>query len=613
MSDPWQYFVITLLVYFGTNAIACWALDLQYGVTGIMNFGFIVFQAAGAYAVAVMTLGPAGAFGFQHYVAGLSLPWPVPLVLAMAVGAALSAVVGAVALRPRRADYQAVLMLIVSIIATTVVATQTHLFNGANGLSDVPKPFFAEFGGTEVGYGWFYVLLTAGITLAGYLIVRRITVSPWGRRLRSVRDNPSAAAALGTAVDRERLVVFMIGGALSALSGGVLVEFISAWAPSGWTYPETFLYFAAIIVGGAGNNLGVMLGAAVVLTGILESVQFIPSFGVAGVAESVQWIVVGLLVIAFLWFRPKGLVPERKRSLPRPGVAPLRLAALAGAPPVVAGRGPVTPPARTASPHAPAAPPARGAAEAILSISGLRRTFGGVVAVDDATFDVGRGKVTALIGPNGAGKSTVLNMVAGALRPTRGHIVFDGEDLAGLPAHRVAAHGIVRTFQLVGEFQRLTVMENLVLGAPPGRWDSLAGAMLGKRCWRGPLSAGIEQADGLLDRFGLAAIRDAYMGELSGGQKRMVEIMRALMRDPALLLLDEPFAGVSPALSREVEEQLGALRDEGRTVLLVEHELDVVDRLSDTVVMMAQGRVFATGTMAELRGNAEVVGAYLVG
>jgi branched-chain amino acid transport system permease protein len=315
MSVAWQYYAITLLIYFGTNAIACWALNLQYGVAGIMNFAFIIFQAAGAYTAAVLTLGPASPLGFQQYVAGMTLPWPVVLLASVAVGGVLALVVGFVALRPRRSDYQAVLMLITSIIATTIVSTETKFLNGEEGLAAIPKPFASIIGGGEIGYGWFYVALTGVVALLCYFVVHRITASPWGRRLRAMRDNPYAAAALGTNVERDRLVIYAIGGGLAALSGAVLVQFISAWAPSGWTYPETFLFFAAIIVGGVGNNAGALLGAAVVLSGILEAVEFIPSFGVAGVAESVQWIALGLLVIAFLWFRPKGLLPERRRRL----------------------------------------------------------------------------------------------------------------------------------------------------------------------------------------------------------------------------------------------------------------------------------------------------------
>ena len=257
--------------------------------------------------------------------------------------------------------------------------------------------------------------------------------------------------------------------------------------------------------------------------------------------------------------------------------------------------------------EAPAGP------EVVLTVDGLRRTFGGMAAVDGATFAAARGRITALIGPNGAGKSTVLNLVAGALRPDAGRVVYLGDDIAGEPAHRVARRGIIRTFQLLGEFERLTVMENLLVGARRARGDTLGGALLGKRYWRRSEQAAIGRAIELLERFDLLALQHDYAGELSGGQKRMVEIMRALISEPALLLLDEPLAGVSPALSREVEAHLSALRSNGLTIVMVEHELGTVDRLSDAVVMMAQGRVLAEGSLAELRRNKEVVDAYLVG
>jgi neutral amino acid transport system ATP-binding protein len=249
----------------------------------------------------------------------------------------------------------------------------------------------------------------------------------------------------------------------------------------------------------------------------------------------------------------------------------------------------------------------------ILTVEDLRRTFGGVAAVDGTSFHVAGVKITALIGPNGAGKSTVLNLIAGALRPDAGRIVFEGQDIAGEPAHQIAHRGIIRTFQLLGEFERLTVLENLLVGARPGRGDSLGGALLGKRYWRRSQDEQINRALSLLDRFGLRTIQHDYAGSLSGGQKRMVEIMRALMRDPPLLLLDEPFAGVSRALSGQVEQHLAGLREEGRTILMVEHELAAVDRLADAVVVMTQGRVLAEGSMADLRQNKEVLDAYLVG
>jgi branched-chain amino acid transport system permease protein len=317
MSSAWQFYLITLLVYYGVNLISCWALNLQYGVAGVMNFGFIVFQAIGAYAGAVLTLGPSSASGYQSYIAGMTLPWPVPLLVAGVLGALLALIVGWVVLKPVRRDFQALLMLVFSIIATTVVSSETGWFNGAAGLAAVPQPFAGSVGGSSLGYGWFYVGLTAAVCAATYVVIHRLTAAPWARRLRAVRENPASASALGINVHREQLTVFVVGGALAAVSGALLVQFVGSWAPSGWQYSETFLYFTAIVVGGLANNAGAGLGAAVVFAGILETPRFLPKFGtVGGLADALEPMSVGILILAFLWFRPQGLVPERRR---RPG------------------------------------------------------------------------------------------------------------------------------------------------------------------------------------------------------------------------------------------------------------------------------------------------------
>jgi ABC-type branched-subunit amino acid transport system ATPase component len=249
----------------------------------------------------------------------------------------------------------------------------------------------------------------------------------------------------------------------------------------------------------------------------------------------------------------------------------------------------------------------------LLRVAGLACHFGGVLAVQDATFDVRRGTITGLIGPNGAGKSTVINLISGAAKPARGSVRFDGEEIVGQRPHEVARHGIVRTFQQANMFGGLTVLENLLVGAAPWRGEHIAAALGPKRAWSGRQAELVAAAWDILRRFGLEAIANEQARSLSGGQRRLVELMRALMARPKLLLLDEPMAGVSPSLALSIADRLMELRDAGMTMLMVEHELRLVEKLCDPVVVMARGTVLAEGSMAELQSNQEVVDAYLGG
>jgi branched-chain amino acid transport system permease protein len=319
MSTAWQFYISTVLVYLGVDVIAVWGLNLQFGVAGLVNFAYIVFQAAGAYTAAVLTLGPAmpaSQGGFQAYIGGAHLPFPLPILAAGAVGGLLSLVVGLIAVRRLRADYEAMVMLVVSLIATSVATNQVGLVNGPNGLALVPKPLGSLFNLSPLNYQWLYVGITAICCLCVYWVVHAVTSSPLGRTLRAVRDNEGAAAALGKNVTGLRMLAFVLGGVLAGISGAILVQFISAWSPGGWLYPETFVYFTAVIVGGAGNNLGVMVGALLVPVAFLEATRFIPQFGPAGLIDALQWIVVGALALVFLWFWPRGVIPERRRKFP---------------------------------------------------------------------------------------------------------------------------------------------------------------------------------------------------------------------------------------------------------------------------------------------------------
>jgi ABC-type branched-subunit amino acid transport system ATPase component len=249
----------------------------------------------------------------------------------------------------------------------------------------------------------------------------------------------------------------------------------------------------------------------------------------------------------------------------------------------------------------------------VLSVRDVHRAFGGVKAVDGATFSAMPGRVTGLIGPNGAGKSTLMGIIAGAIQADSGTIEFDGADVTAFPAHKMARLGLIRTFQLSAEFSKLTVLENLLVAAPAQKGESLLGAELGRLYWGRDETDLVARAREVLDRFAMSPKENELAGNLSGGQKRLLEIMRALMAQPKLVLLDEPFAGVNPTLAREIEQYLLGLRDEGLSMVMVEHELSVVERLCDPVVVMAQGRVIAEGPMREVTMRQEVLDAYLIG
>jgi len=248
-----------------------------------------------------------------------------------------------------------------------------------------------------------------------------------------------------------------------------------------------------------------------------------------------------------------------------------------------------------------------------LALDGVFAGYGKMTILNGITARIRRGAITTVIGPNGAGKSTFMAVLAGTLPASSGSIVFQGEDITRLPAYQRARRGLVRTFQLPSEFGQLTVLENLLVAAPDNRGESLLGALLGKRYWMPDETRLVAQARGLLKRFGLLPKESDYAGMLSGGQKRLVEIMRALMLRPRLLLLDEPMSGVHPSIVDEIAGYLEQLRDDGLTILMVEHELHIVDRLCDPVIVMAQGTVIGQGSMAALRRQPEVVDAYLVG
>ena len=611
-----SYYLINLLIYASVDAMACLGLSQQFGVGGVTNFGFIIFQAAGGYTAAILALPDQSANGgFQSYIGGWNLPFPVPWIGAAVVGGLLALPFTFLVGRRLRGDFAAVGLLVTAVLLNLLVTNYRPVLNGDAGLSLIPAPLGQQFSTQSTGYQWAFTAGAIVLCALVYLFVRRITESPYGRTLRAMRDNDVVADSLGKNLLSLRTAMLVTGGAIAGLSGGILVSYIGTWSPAAWGYAETVVLFAAVIIGGAGNHLGAIVGAILVPVGFEEVTRLIPTSNSLppNLIPSLQWVAIGLLIVVFLWFRPRGILPERKRVIAAP--ASSAVAETAGA--ETAFPGLIAVGSRPAGwlllESMASEQQALADREIVLQAIDVAREFGGVRAVAGVSFAIRRGTVTGLIGPNGAGKSTTLAMLAGTLPVTSGQILYQGQDVTHLPAYRRARLGLVRTFQLASEFKRLTVLENLLSAVPDNRGDSFRGALAGRRYWRDDEAAAIARAQPLLTRFGLEAHANSYAGDLSGGQRRLVEIMRALMTQPQVLLLDEPMAGVHPNLARRIGGQLTALAEDGLTVVMVEHELAIMDEFCDPVVAMAEGAVLAEGTMAELRSRSEVVEAYLVG
>ena len=311
-------------------------------------------------------------------------------------------------------------------------------------------------------------------------------------------------------------------------------------------------------------------------------------------------------------------VPTGSSPAPRPGAAGHEDAAHEDAAHEDAGHedagsalGPRTLAARQALrdvPHVPGAPKP----DPVVVADGVVRRFGGLTAVDVQHLEIQRGAITALIGPNGAGKTTLFNLLTGFDRPDEGSWTFEGRSLSRVPAHRVARRGMVRTFQLTKALSRLTVIENMRLGATGQVGERLGTAMLG-RLWRGQEESNTRRADELLRRFKLDAKREDFAGSLSGGQRKLLEMARALMTEPRMVMLDEPMAGVNPALTQSLLGHVKDLREQGMSVLFVEHDMDMVRDISDWVVVMAQGSVVAEGPPDAVMADPAVIDAYLGG
>ena len=607
-------YAISLIPLISIFAILVLGLNLQYGQAGILNFTYISFVAMGAYISAVLTLGPPDEG--TVYILAARIPFPLNVLAGAIAATLLGLVVSLTALRRLRSDYLAIVTLGAGLVFYTVVGNVVGLFNGFQGIDNVPLPVPTNLERDT------RQLLFGAITLVFLVIVfigsERIRRSPLGRVLRSIREDETVPDAFGRNIGRLKLLAFLLGSFVAGAGGGLFVTYLSAYNPSAFIPADTYLLWAAMFLGGVGNNWGSLLGAALVPVGFVELTRFLPNLiGLdPALTQSLRGIAIGLLIIIVPWLRPKGLIPEpvaRDAAVvsdaPVGGVLrPLQLIRTRRGPSAETTDEPVVASTR---PGGADADRSAGSGQRILSVEEVSKRFGGLQAVNKCTFELHADTITGLIGPNGAGKTTMCSMIAGEIKPDSGRIVFEDHPIQGLRPFEVARHGIARTFQIARPLERCTVMENLLLGPYPQKGEQVVSALFPTKAVVAEQDELREHAREVLQIFDLTPVKNEPAGNLSGGQKKLLEIARAVMAQPRLLLLDEPTAGINPALIGRLLEHILALKQMGIAVLIVEHNLGVIERLSDDVVVMASGSVLARGTLDELKRLPEVVEAYL--
>jgi branched-chain amino acid transport system permease protein len=560
-------FWIVLLDNIGLSALVAMGLVLLTGVGGLTSFGQAAFCGFGAYTTAVLTT----AYGLS--------PW-LTLPASLLVSGVAAVLLGLVTVR--LSGHYLPLGTIAWGLGLFYLFSKLEFLGRNDGISAIPPLSIGSFKmidpGTIYFAIWIAVLLSALLTL-------NLLDSRTGRAIRALRRGHIAAEAFGVQTPRAKLLVFIYAAVLAGLSGWLYAHFQRAANPTPFGAQAGIEYLFVAVVGGAGYVWGGVLGAAIVviLKEILQS--YLPYvFGGQGQLET---IVFGILLVLLLQLAPTGVWPWLMARLP------LKLNR----------KRPDT------SLVLPARPKPPTSVNVLLQIDNARKQFGGVVAVNDVSFDVQAREIVALIGPNGAGKSTTFNLITGVLRPTGGSISILGNKFNHARPQQVAKLGVSRTFQHVKLVPDMTVLENVAIGAHlRGRAGALSSMFRLDRADEARLLA---EAARQIERVGLADQIDALAGSLSLGQQRIVEIARALCVDPMLLLLDEPAAGLRHMEKQQLASLLRQLRDGGMSVLLVEHDMGFVMDLADRIVVLDFGTKIAEGTPEAIKTNPEVIKAYL--
>ncbi|GAC1556707.1 MAG: hypothetical protein NVS2B7_32280 [Herpetosiphon sp.] len=626
---------------FGIMALG---LNIIWGWSGDFDLAYYGYVALGAYMTLVLTIGrqPPPA----EYILGLQLPYLVAVLCAVASSALMGLIVGLIALRHLRGIYFSIVTLGAVYVLYVLAGQYVPLFDGYNGLSGLVNPMGDALGLDFQSYQYFFLGFCVFVFILVFIFMARVSGSRFGLALRSLREDERAAAAFGRDIYRLKLKAYVLGAAFGGLAGSLFAAYLSAFNPSAWSPIEAIVLYSAIIVGGKGNIRGVVLGVGVMIVLVQESTRFLPDVpGHPNVVPALRAIVIGAVLVLFLRFRPKGLLPERRyvdrlthdrigpkvdALLPQGSGTSIRRfrLPLAHNRRIVGALPPVPPPEATAAsplpvpgvaaevvvsrPLAQERPELSPSMSPVLVVEGLSKHFGGVAAVDNCSFQAMKGQVTGLIGPNGAGKSTAIDLISGFKLADKGTISFKGTAIQGLPPHRISRLGLIRTFQTPREWSGLTVLENVLLARwDPGREGLWRGIIGPGHAQRSASKSELDRAREILEELGLDKLVNELAGKLSGGQKRLVEFARIRMAGPELVILDEPMGGVNPVLGERMVAAIEGFITAGTSVIIVEHNLPFIERVAHQVIVMAQGSVIASGPFESLRSNQSVIDAYL--